>query len=355
MDTNIYYTPEDKGVTITSDFAEIKKWMDLGVNPKVEYIPITVSDLNKYEITEIGFDKIDDEYFKGLKEIFSQLQLKTISFHGSVLDLSGVVINVKELFIGEKSKINLSSNNFKNLEEITFLSLKTYKGKILNKFDTVKKAVLWDTTKTSTLLEMFPNLVELTINKGSLIELDLRNNKELEKIGIHYCTKLERVLLYDDHKLQEIFVENCKNLDVSNLPVDISSIWPSRKEKKESSSAKIRLTGDLEIDNLISDLKNNMEDFMKETSPSYSQKHIDECVFILTDYTLNIYKSQSKEEGMEIVKSTILELNTLNDKSDGSLIETNEREQIAEIIILASYKMKYNSMDEDITEEWREW
>jgi hypothetical protein len=57
---------------------------------------------------------------------------------------------------------------------------------------------------------------------------------------------------------------------------------------------------------------------------------------------------------MLIVKSTVLKLNALNEKCDLSLIETNEREQITEIII-ASHKMKYNSLNEDITEEWREW
>ncbi|WP_167356145.1 hypothetical protein [Chryseobacterium jejuense] len=58
---------------------------------------------------------------------------------------------------------------------------------------------------------------------------------------------------------------------------------------------------------------------------------------------------------MEIVKSTVLKLNNLNEKCDYSLIETNEREQIAEIIILAGYEMGYNASDEDGTEEWREW
>lgn len=36
------------------------------------------------------------------------------------------------------------------------------------------------------------------------------------------------------------------------------------------------------------------------------------------------------------------------------LIETNEREQIAEIIILAPSIMGYNSSPKDITEKWRE-
>lgn len=94
---------------------------------------------------------------------------------------------------------------------------------------------------------------------------------------------------------------------------------------------------------------------MAVSKPSYSQKDIDECISILSEYTTNILKTHSREEAMLIVKSTVLKLNALNEKCDLSLIETIEREQITEIIILASHKMKYNSLNEDITEEWREW
>jgi hypothetical protein len=68
-----------------------------------------------------------------------------------------------------------------------------------------------------------------------------------------------------------------------------------------------------------------------------------------------MFATRSKEDGREIVKSSVLKINALNAKCDHSLIETSEREQIADIIILASHRMKYNSMEEDITEEWREW
>ena len=132
-------------------------------------------------------------------------------------------------------------------------------------------------------------------------------------------------------------------------------IYTSQEESEIPKTETVKLTGDQEIDVLISKLKKSMEDYMREANPSYSQKEVDECISILSEYTISIYKSQSKKEGMELVKSTVLKLNALNEKCNLYLIETNEREQIAEIIILASHKMKYNSMDEDITEEWREW
>lgn len=131
-------------------------------------------------------------------------------------------------------------------------------------------------------------------------------------------------------------------------------------QKKNISSSEIKtentkLTGDKETNQLIIDLKKSMEDYMAVSKPSYSQKDIDECISILSEYTTNILKTHSREEAMLIVKSTVLKLNALNEKCDLSLIETIEREQITEIIILASHKMKYNSLNEDITEEWREW
>ena len=356
MDTNIYYIPEHKAVSITSNFDEEKKWMDLGVNPKIEYIPMTISDFSKYEIRGIGFTKVDNSYFQTIKSIFSDFNFNSVAFHNSTVDLSNITINVRELFIGEKSKIDISAKNFRNLEEVTFLSIKSFKGKILDQFDTIKKAVLWDSTKTSSFPEMFPNLIELTINKGGLTELDLRNNKHIEKLDVHYCTKLEKILLPDDHKLNDVFIENCKNLDISNLP-SLARVWPKRKEKTEEkfSDVNLKSTGNKHLDSLIIELKKNIEDYMHENDPSYTQDDVNLCIVTLFDYVIKVFATGSKDEGMKIVKSTILKLNELNEKCDYSLIETNEREQIAEIIILAGSEMGYNSIDDDITEEWREW
>lgn len=118
---------------------------------------------------------------------------------------------------------------------------------------------------------------------------------------------------------------------------------------------KMKSTGDKEIDNLITTLIKSMEDYRKQSNPSYTQNDINECAGLLSDYSTIVFKTHSKEEAMPIVKSTVLKLNNLNKKCNFSLIETNEREQIVEIIILVGNKMKYNSMSEDITEEWREW
>ncbi|WP_147420898.1 hypothetical protein [Sphingobacterium siyangense] len=114
-------------------------------------------------------------------------------------------------------------------------------------------------------------------------------------------------------------------------------------------------TGIGSIDTLIFDLKTNMEGYLHENNPPYVQDDIDLCIATLSDYVVKVLDTKSKDEGMKLVKATVLKLNELNEKCDYSLIETNEREQIAQIIILAGHEKNYNAIDEDITEEWREW
>lgn len=122
---------------------------------------------------------------------------------------------------------------------------------------------------------------------------------------------------------------------------------------KEYSKAKNMENSTFEIQ--INILKKSMLEYMEMANPSYSKNDVDECVKILNEYLLEIKNSNSKEAGMKIVENTIKKLNKLNEKCNSELIETSEREQIAEIIILASSQKGYNTKEEDITENWREW
>lgn len=105
----------------------------------------------------------------------------------------------------------------------------------------------------------------------------------------------------------------------------------------------------------IETLKQSMTEYMKSAHPSYTAKDIEQCENILIEYLDLIDKTSNKEEGLQIVKMSVIKLNELNEKCDFQLIETGEREQIAEIIISTGNIKGYNSPNEDITEEWREW
>jgi len=131
-----------------------------------------------------------------------------------------------------------------------------------------------------------------------------------------------------------------------------------QKKNDNSSENKIetkKYTAMPKEENKISILEKSMLEYMEITNPSYTKTDVEECVKILNSYISAISNSKSKDEGMEIVKTTVEKLNKLNEKCDFELIETSEREQIAEIIIIESNKKGYNKPEEDITEEWREW
>lgn len=220
MDTNIYYIPTLQGILVTSNFAEIQKRMDVGMDPKVEYKKILISELNNYNFKSIGFDKVKNDYFQSIKQIFSEYKFETISFYETFIDLSDLVINVQHLIIGDKSKINISEKNFSNLNEITFLSVKTFKGKILDKFEKVDKLILWyENQKSNIILESFPNLKEFYIYNGSTVKLNLINNPLIERLQLHRCIKMEKVILLTEIHLKKVIVEASTLLDTSNLPL----------------------------------------------------------------------------------------------------------------------------------------
>lgn len=117
----------------------------------------------------------------------------------------------------------------------------------------------------------------------------------------------------------------------------------------------MKLIENEEIKIISGRLKESMINFIEPGETSYTEKDVETCMNLI-DISLNeLANTNSKEEGMKIVEKTVLALNELNKNCDEELIETDQREDIAEIIILAGNLKGYNSLDEDITEEWREW
>jgi hypothetical protein len=128
-----------------------------------------------------------------------------------------------------------------------------------------------------------------------------------------------------------------------------------KSKDSTQTTSKTSATAPKDLNKLLGDLKTSMISYMQTAQPSYTIDDINSCETILKQYLVDMLTSKNKKAGMKIVKKTILTLNKLNSKTQETLIETGEREQIAEIIILASSRKGYNSVDEDITEEWRQW
>lgn len=106
----------------------------------------------------------------------------------------------------------------------------------------------------------------------------------------------------------------------------------------------------------LAELEKSMKSYMEtSTPPPYSSADIEQCLEIIQNYLALMELSKSKAEGMKVVENTIIQLNSLNEKCQSQLIETYQRDIIANIIINASHKKGYNSIEEDITLQWRHW
>jgi len=88
---------------------------------------------------------------------------------------------------------------------------------------------------------------------------------------------------------------------------------------------------------------------------SYKKENVEDCMEILLNHIDEINKTASKEEGMGLIEKTVISLNKINEECDYEIIETDQREDICEIICMTAYAKGYINQNEDPTEEWREW
>ena len=102
----------------------------------------------------------------------------------------------------------------------------------------------------------------------------------------------------------------------------------------------------------------SMLDYMSEDEEcGYTADEVEECKALLNNYldALKIMNEPSDDEIMQQVKNVVLSLNELNETVDYALIETEQREEIWEIIQTSAIDCGLQEYDDDITEEWREW
>ena len=110
-----------------------------------------------------------------------------------------------------------------------------------------------------------------------------------------------------------------------------------------------------EIANISLRLKEGMIDFIEPGETSYTEKDVEKCMDLISNCLQEIENANSQDEGMKIVEKAVLSLNELNEDCNYELIETDQQEDITQIIIIGGSLKGINSRDEDITEEWREW
>ena len=117
----------------------------------------------------------------------------------------------------------------------------------------------------------------------------------------------------------------------------------------------MNLKENAEIVKISESLKTGMIEYIEPEETEYTESDVEKCMTLINNFLDELSKSDSKENGMKLVENVVLGLNDLNEKCEHELIETDQREQIADIIILAGHLKGYNERNEDITEDWREW
>ncbi|MFT7033513.1 MAG: hypothetical protein ACJA2S_002021 [Cyclobacteriaceae bacterium] len=127
------------------------------------------------------------------------------------------------------------------------------------------------------------------------------------------------------------------------------------KMKKEKIKKKIAPRENPEIKEISKRLKEGMLDFITPGETSYTEEDVEKCMSLISNYIQEIGNADSEDSGMKIVEKTVLSLNELNENCEYELIETDQSEDIVKIMILVGSLNGLNSIEDDITEEWREW
>ena len=109
---------------------------------------------------------------------------------------------------------------------------------------------------------------------------------------------------------------------------------------------------------LITELSHSIRSYMEDCGEDcdFTEKDVQECVKILTGYlsALENMNPPTDKEIMKEVEKAVLAINELNEKTGYSMIETDERERICEILQESALACGLQTDSDDITEDWRE-
>jgi hypothetical protein len=110
------------------------------------------------------------------------------------------------------------------------------------------------------------------------------------------------------------------------------------------------------LEELIKSILSGMLDFIEDDGDAdYGEKDIAECKGYLYEFLKQMSLNNLQEDvALSEVKNLVISLNKLNERCDECLIETDQREEICELIFMALTNASI-PFEGDPTEEWREW
>ncbi|MCB1122569.1 MAG: hypothetical protein KJT03_13530 [Verrucomicrobiae bacterium] len=115
------------------------------------------------------------------------------------------------------------------------------------------------------------------------------------------------------------------------------------------------LEEDSELNQIKSELISRMLESIEEGETSYSEENVEECRDVLNAHLRCLSQARNREQALNCVMNTVEQLNELNEEADHHLLQSRSGELICEFMALAGAKRGFNTEDEDITENWRDW
>lgn len=103
---------------------------------------------------------------------------------------------------------------------------------------------------------------------------------------------------------------------------------------------------------------NPMIEFIEEWgAEGYTTEDVRKCEALIHRYldALAGLTPVTDDAIMEQVKILVLALNDLNEETEYSLIETEAREAIWEVIQISAVDCGLQNVPDDVTEQWRDW
>lgn len=213
MDVKYYITKYDDGIGlfVTSRTDYWQERCRLRISPSLGEEIAHLKDV-KGQTVVLGFDQIDSKVFNGVVEEVSTLNtIKELAIHNSKIHVDfTATLSIDHLYIGEKVALDLHASQIES-KEVTFLNLKTFKGRVLSKFPATESLTVWyDRDNINKLIESFYNVQKLVVTHCNVEMLDLGLLSRLTVINLAYCRNLTKINVLEKHSLEIITVQTSK-------------------------------------------------------------------------------------------------------------------------------------------------